>query len=320
VLYGGLRDRAFFCAPGEWTLQECANCGSCYLDPRPTVDTVSLAYSTYITHNPLHRADASEMGSLKRFRRALANGYRNWRRGTREEPSMRLGIPLMWFLPRLRAIIDSETRGLPRPGPGAKLLDIGCGAGAFLEWAGEAGWEAVGLDVDQAAVTNARSRGLDVRLGTVDVLDEQASFDAITMSHVIEHVHDPGTLLKRVRALLKPGGTFWVETPNMDSAGHKAFGKSWLGLDPPRHLVLFRPSSLRALINSAGLTIVETLSRFEVTESVYASSYRIARQQDPFGDAPVPLFVRMQARFAGRRARRRPNTTEFITILAAREE
>jgi 2-polyprenyl-3-methyl-5-hydroxy-6-metoxy-1,4-benzoquinol methylase len=204
--------------------------------------------------------------------------------------------------------------------PGARLLDIGCGAGAFLEWAQDAGWQAVGLDFDQAAVTNARSRGLDVRLGTVDVLDGHVLFDAITMSHVIEHVHDPGMLLKRVKALLKPGGIFWIETPNMDSTGHKTFGQSWLGLDPPRHLVLFRPSSLRALINSAGLTIVETLSRFEVTESMFVSSHRIARDEEPFSDASVPLSVRMQARFAGLRARKQPNTAEFITLLAARDE
>jgi 2-polyprenyl-3-methyl-5-hydroxy-6-metoxy-1,4-benzoquinol methylase len=321
VAYEGLRDSVFFCAPGQWTLYRCTTCGSYYLDPRPTADTISLAYSTYFTHHTTSRPELPAMSLLRLFQRSLANGYRNWRYGTRDDPSTRFGVLVAMALPRQRALMDSELRHLPRPPAGATVLDIGCGDGAFLEWAKAAGWNTLGVDFDPAAVASARMRGLDVRCGSVDVLaDSGLSFDAITLSHVIEHVHDPADLLRRIRTLLKPGGLFWVDTPNVDSIGHRVFGRAWIGLDPPRHLVLFNPSSLQALLASVDLNVIRTLSRFEACDRVFAASDRIARNQDPIADQPVPRGVRLRGRLASWRERVSPATSEFITILATREK
>jgi 2-polyprenyl-3-methyl-5-hydroxy-6-metoxy-1,4-benzoquinol methylase len=321
VLYRGLQDRVFFCAPGEWTLCKCGTCGSCYLDPRPNEETISLAYSTYFTHEASKRPAVEAMGALRRLQRSFANGYRNWRYGTHDEPSTRFGILAAFLLLRQRALMDSELRYLPRSSEGRRALDIGCGEGGFLEWATAAGWEALGIDPDPGAVESARRRGLDVRCGGVNVLSgEQASFDVVTLNHVIEHVHDPGLLLYRVRELLKPGGMLWIDTPNVDSTGHRLFGPSWIGLDPPRHLVLFRPSSLRRILNSAGLNVVRTISRFEVSERVFSASHRIALGQDPIGDHVAPWAICVRARLAGWRALIRPDTSEFITIVATREK
>lgn len=258
------------------------------------------------------------MGALRRVQRSLANGYRNWRYGTRDTPASPLGPALAYLLPRHRALMDSELRHLP-PGAG-RVLDIGCGDGAFLEWARAAGWEGIGVDPDPGAVASARSRGLDVRLGDARVLvDERASFDAVTLSHVLEHVHDPEALLKQIRELLKPGGLLWLDTPNVASTGHRLFGRSWRGLEPPRHLVLFTPSSLRQILAAARLTLVRTIPRFEVCDRMFAASDRIARGQDPTGEPRAPFGVRMRARAAGALARARPGTSEFLTVVAARE-
>ncbi|MCU0296548.1 MAG: methyltransferase domain-containing protein, partial [Candidatus Nanopelagicales bacterium] len=225
LLHDGLRDRIFFCAPGEWTLYRCSGCGSGYLDPRPTRETIHLAYRNYFTHAI---SAQRRLSPRQPFSKVFANGYRNWRFGTNDQPSSRLGVLVKALQPRRRAEIDAEMRNLLNPGPGATLLDIGCGNGQLLARARAIGWKAVGVDPDPQAAEVARSRGLDVRVGGVEVLgSEQGQFDRITMSHVIEHVHDPLTLLRACHRLLREGGQVWIETPNLDSLGHSIYGENW---------------------------------------------------------------------------------------------
>ena len=61
----------------------------------------------------------------------------------------------------------------------------------------------------------------------------------MTLNHVVEHLHDPAGVLRRIAAILRPGGTLWIATPNLHALGHRRYGPDWLALDPPRHLVLF---------------------------------------------------------------------------------
>src|ERR1043166_5753576 len=53
LVYAGLRDRVFRCAPGEWSLYRCGDCGAGYLNPRPTRATIGRAYLRYWTHAPV---------------------------------------------------------------------------------------------------------------------------------------------------------------------------------------------------------------------------------------------------------------------------
>jgi 2-polyprenyl-3-methyl-5-hydroxy-6-metoxy-1,4-benzoquinol methylase len=107
----------------------------------------------------------------------------------------------------------------------------------------------------------ARQKGLDVCTGD---LFEQAfpsdHFDAIYMSHLIEHVYDPFALLKECARILKPGGTLVVVTPNLASWGHRYFGANWPGLHQPRHLVMFSLRTLRLAIERGGLSVAQARS------------------------------------------------------------
>lgn len=94
---------------------------------------------------------------------------------------------------------------------------------------------------------------MDVSVGGIDALDAvNERYDVITLSHVIEHVGDPNDALLRLQGALKPGGRLWLETPNLGSLGYRLFGRNWRGLEPPRHLVLFNPRSLRESLARAG--------------------------------------------------------------------
>ena len=162
---------------------------------------------------------------------------------------------LSWIGP-LKEIVGRSVVYLKASDRGC-LLDVGCGNGRFLAQMRELGWEVMGVEPDSEAARIARKRfGLDVFQGTLEEAKfPDNSFDAITMNHVIEHVPDPIGLLAECRRILKPDGKMVMVTPNIQSLGRYLFGKAWLHWDPPRHLVLFSPKSLRACAERAGLRV-----------------------------------------------------------------
>jgi 2-polyprenyl-3-methyl-5-hydroxy-6-metoxy-1,4-benzoquinol methylase len=149
---------------------------------------------------------------------------------------------------------DHAARHLPQPAPGQnRLLDVGCGNGEFLVAARSAGWQVCGLDFDAKAVAAARHQGLEVFEGSLEAQGFAAnSFDAITLSHVIEHVHRPQALIAECARLLKPGGILWLATPNAPAMFHRWFGRFWLDLCP-HHLIIFSPDTMRSMLESHGL-------------------------------------------------------------------
>jgi SAM-dependent methyltransferase len=114
---------------------------------------------------------------------------------------------------RRRPAFESLLRAAGRPG---RLLDVGCGIGGLLEVARDAGWQAIGIDVDPAVVAYARRRGLDARVGRLPGLGlPAASFDVVTLWNVLDFLPDPlGVLLETFR-LLTRGGRVIVRTPNV---------------------------------------------------------------------------------------------------------
>ena len=140
--------------------------------------------------------------------------------------------------------------------PNGKLLEIGCGSGELLENVRAAGWEAQGIDVDPRAVEHARMKGLPVTLASGETAQFPDNyFDAVVMSHVIEHVHDPTGLLRECWRILKPNGRISYITPNGRSLLRNMLGSSWFALEPPRHLHIFTPQAIRHLMVESGFEL-----------------------------------------------------------------
>jgi SAM-dependent methyltransferase len=135
-----------------------------------------------------------------------------------------------------------------------RMLEIGCGTGSRLAELRDRGWDVQGLEPDAAAAAIAKEHfHVPVVVGTLDEAGfAGGSFDAITMTHVIEHIADPLPLLRSCKPLLRPGGKLVVTCPNLDAYGHARYGVSWMALDPPRHEHLFTRDSLAALARAAG--------------------------------------------------------------------
>ena len=149
-----------------------------------------------------------------------------------------------------------HRQALLRRSPG-KILDVGCGSGNFLAALRSKGWEVYATEFSDAAVARARTRGITVHQGSVeDARFSDDFFDAITMWHVLEHVPAPREMLDELRRVLKRDGILVVEVPDSASTTFRLCGDRWMGLDIPRHLQHFTPTTLVRILNDAGFTPV----------------------------------------------------------------
>ncbi len=316
-----MRDYAFGAAPGRWTLWICAECSCGYLDPRPNKASIALAYSEYYTHQQIAVAPAESR--LARLRRRIAEAYLNEKYGASYPDALPGGSRIARFFPRSRAFLDTYyARQLPRASAaGGRLLDVGCGNGAFLQFASRWGWVAEGIDPDPVAVRAACSAGANVAQATLDDLPEgSGKFDHVTVSHVLEHVHDPVRLITQCFEVLAPGGRLWLQTPNLESLGHRVFGRAWRGLEPPRHLVLFNQSALHKQLRAAGFDSVRFFLHPGVSEYMWSQSRLIARKSKC---APDSFSLGLLSTSAGRRVSEiytlaHPTRSEFLTCVAFR--
>jgi len=321
-LYDGLVDNVFYCAPGEWTSWRCAQCGCAYLDPRPSPASIHLAYGNYYTHQDAGpgKADYADLSPLRKLRRRLVNGYINWRYSAQEAPASPIGGVALWAAWPFRIALDREYRHLPRRAAGGgALLDIGCGNGSFLRIARSCGWDVTGLDPDPKAVANCSGQGWPVLEGGVEQLDgKEAMFDVITMSHVIEHVHDPVAVMRICHRLLKPGGRLWLETPNIDSQVHRQYGRNWRGLEPPRHLVLFNRRSLLMALSAAGFARIERAPGPSPLSSMTKASEALKLRRSIDDDIQLDCPQKWLLQKNGLLQAINPGKREFLTFVASK--
>jgi 2-polyprenyl-3-methyl-5-hydroxy-6-metoxy-1,4-benzoquinol methylase len=137
-----------------------------------------------------------------------------------------------------------------------KILDIGCGTGAFLRTMQEAGWQVTGLEPDATARQKAKELyQLDVESAENLFSLPAETFDAITMWHVLEHVHLLHDYISRTTKLLKPGGKLFIAVPNYTSNDEKVYKQYWAAYDVPRHLYHFSPQAMQKLLELHGINI-----------------------------------------------------------------
>lgn len=137
------------------------------------------------------------------------------------------------------------------------ILDIGCGTGYFLHEMKLAGWRVTGLEPDETARAVALKNSQITALPPEELYRlPQHSFDAITLWHVLEHVHDLHPYLEQIRQLLRPGGKLFIAVPNYTSGDQEKFGSYWAAYDVPRHLYHFSPKAMKLVTEKHGLRLV----------------------------------------------------------------
>jgi SAM-dependent methyltransferase len=138
------------------------------------------------------------------------------------------------------------------------VLDVGCGGALFGRLLREANRQCLGLDFShQAATVGSKHNGVPVVVADLSTAPfPRASFAAITMFHVLEHLYHPAAYVKAAAECLKPGGKLIVQVPNAASWQFKLFRQSWNGIDIPRHLIDFRARDIDALLARCGFEVL----------------------------------------------------------------
>ncbi len=168
------------------------------------------------------------------------------------------------------------------------ILDVGAGTGAFLNSMKHASWNCTGIEPDKVA----REKAFDlygIRLQEAEQIDSLPSetFDAITLWHVLEHVHELHKYVEQLKNLLLPDGKLFIAVPNYTSGDEKIYDKYWAAYDVPRHLYHFSPKSMEMLLNTHGLRVEKIKPMWY--DSVYVS---MLSEKYKTGDShPVRAFI-----------------------------
>ena len=204
---------------------QCQQCGLRFTQNVPDAEAIGHYYRSdnYISHTNTNKGLVNRLYHMVR-KQTLSDKYR---------------------------LISSATRSKQ-----GKLLDIGAGTGAFVAHMQENGWEVTGLEPDEVAREKARTDHR-VQLLEMDHLSSFASesFDAITLWHVLEHVHDLHPYLDRLKTLIKRDGRIFIAVPNYTAYDAVVYQGAWAAYDVPRHLYHFSPDSMEDLLDKHGLQL-----------------------------------------------------------------
>ncbi len=222
--------------PGLFRVARCSNCSSLYLLEVPrdlsTCYPEGDYYSTF-------ESNPSELSAKKKLIKLFYSGHK--KRG-----------PLHYILYPLR----TRVQGIPAFVPGGKALDVGCGFGLILDLLKSIGWQTHGIDVSASAIELVRKKGHTGVCGELHAgLYPAGYFDAVIMSHSIEHLSDPRSYLRIARETLKPQGQLIALAPNARSLGFRLFGRAWAPIETPRHLFVPSPEALKGLLCEAGFSV-----------------------------------------------------------------
>lgn len=203
-------------------LARCPQCGFVFTNPRPLGAHIERYYASpnYISHQ---------------------NG----------KPGL---VPTLYYWARAVAL-RSKYRTVARHAIGRKLLDYGCGTGAFLAYMRTKRYHVTGMEPS----ANARAQATQIADCQVFASSQDMGdirFNVITLWHVLEHVRDPQETLLHISGLLDTKGILLIAVPDITSWDAQHYGAHWAALDVPRHLSHFKPKDIQELADQCNLKLV----------------------------------------------------------------
>ena len=176
---------------------------------------------------------------------------------------------------------------------GGRVLDWGAGDGSLLRLLEGEGIEGVGIDFYSAESSDQKLINSSIQ----DAPFQDGSFDAITCFHVLEHIDEPVSSIKKAMQLLKPGGILILEVPNIESFGFKLFKRNWYPLDIPVHINHFSLAVLDRIFHTIGNNQILRIDYFSLRHSPSSVLLSVMPAISPprirakhSGNFPVPLM------------------------------
>jgi 2-polyprenyl-3-methyl-5-hydroxy-6-metoxy-1,4-benzoquinol methylase len=210
-----LKGKDHFLSGEDFTIVECADCGFRFTNPRPDEKEIARYYDSpdYIAH------DTGKHDLIRSIYKIIR-----------------------------KVTIRNKCSIVKKYSNGKTLMDIGCGTGEFLYYCQKNSFDTTGIE------PNEKARKFATETFGLTVFDESklddffpATFDVVTMWHVLEHVHKLNERIEQIGRLLKPDGTLIIAVPNSDSWDAGKYKDFWAAYDLPRHLYHFTQESLKKL-------------------------------------------------------------------------
>ena len=210
---------------------QCAECAMRFTQHVPTQNAIGPYYQsdTYISHSDTGKGLVNKLYKLAR------------------------NYTLNWKLKLVKHYTGLHLKT-------GTLLDIGAGTGAFLNKVGnDANWSVTGLEPD-AGARKICNDNYHLRLEPSEKLFELPSekFDAVTMWHVMEHVHQLHEYMEQIKRVLKKDGVAFIALPNYTCKDAIIYDEYWAAYDVPRHLYHFSPMAVRKLAAAHELKVTAT--------------------------------------------------------------
>lgn len=224
-IYAVLVAEDFTVSHEKFSIWQCGNCSLRFTQDVPDENDIAPYYqsSEYISHSDTRKGLINQV--YHRVRQQTLKQKRNWIRQYTK--------------------LDKGS-----------LLDVGCGTGAFLNIMQQGGWQVTGLEPDEGAREIARK---EYQLNVNDISEfyqlPENSFDAITLWHVLEHVHELQPYVEQLSKMLKKDGVLFIAVPNYTSLDAGLYQNDWAAYDVPRHLYHFSPKAMTTLINGHHLRL-----------------------------------------------------------------
>ncbi len=240
-LIGSGTDFEYGTSTEEFPVVRCMTCGLIFLQDRPDTSEFKTIYPrnyySYSTVENELRNPSNKNSLAARFRKFMYQ--RNFR--------------------KVLDLLPDCSRA-----PSISILDIGCGDGRLLNWFREMDpvrHKTFGIDNDDNARRIVEGNGHHFIMGMFEELEWTGDkFDIIVSNHVIEHVADPVAFCRKARGLLRDGGIFSFDTPNVDSWDWKLLKERfWGGYHFPRHWTFFSRETAEALLGKAGMQLENVL-------------------------------------------------------------
>lgn len=149
-----------------------------------------------------------------------------------------------------------QSRSFRNLKKGSTILEVGCSYGNFLSYIKAKGYNVYGIEPGENAAQRAREAGLDVETVSLEDYQTDKKFDLIIMRHVLEHLADPVTSLKKMSGFLNDNGRIYCILPNSNAVDRKIFKNDWYAWQIPFHFFHYNNKTIRLLAEKSGIGVL----------------------------------------------------------------
>ena len=199
-----------------FTIDECADCGLLYTNPRPSESAIGIYYNNpeYVSHTDTQK-----------------------------------GLLFLLYRKVKQYTLRQKRKYVERLTEDHSILDYGSGSGDFCTELSANGWQVIAFEPDAAARQLLKAKAKTVTVVEQLNLIPDKSVSIITLWHVLEHVHQLDKTLAHFKRILKPNGKLLIAVPKHNSFDAEHYRENWAAYDVPRHLYHFDCDSMDKLMS-----------------------------------------------------------------------